>query len=350
MNLKPSWKTQLKDPLGLRMDLLGDWEAFKLHLPLLEVKAGPSGTKPAPSPIYISTKTVIAFLDRPLDLRPLFWAVDVLPYNTPREGVVKKQMKFNCATPAEVGDIEALVAACPYAYSSIIAHVESSSKFKDVRKVTVGLSKRDLLCHRSKPKGAFYNCFVVIVRVLVDDAFREFHVKVFNTGKIEVPGIQEGHHLRHVVAVLMKELNKVQPVDYVSSSEEIVLINSNFNCNYFINREQLYTVLRETYGLSAVYDPCSYPGIQCKIYFTPDCEILMTPGKGRLPVSVMIFRTGSVLIVGKCDEPVLHAVYEYLNDMFTTEYASIVDINCALVAKKAPKPKSFRKQILVELG
>jgi len=331
------------------MDLLGDWEAFLHHRPLLESKATPSGVKPEPSPIYISTKTIIAFLDQPLELTPLFWAVAVLPYNTPREGVVKKQMKFNCATPSEVADIEAQVAACPYAYSSIIAHVESASKFKDVRKVTVGLSKKDLLCHRSKPKGAFYNCFVVIVRVFVDAAFREFHVKVFNTGKIEVPGIQEEHHLRHVVTVLMAALNAVVPVAYVPQSEEIVLINSNFNCNYFINREQLYTVLRETYNLSAVYDPCSYPGIQCKIYFTPDCQISVAPGPTLLPVSVMIFRTGSVLIVGKCNEPVLHAVYAYLNELFSTEFASIVDLNCALVVKKDPKPKSFRKQILVEL-
>jgi len=319
------------------------------HRPLLESKAEPSGIKPDPSPIYISTKTVIAFLDRPLDLKPLFWAVAVLPYNTPRVGVVKKQMKFNCASTSEVNDIEALVAACPYAYSSIIAHIESAAKFKDVRKVTVGLSKKDLVTHRTKPKGAFYNCFVVIVRVFVDGAFREFHVKVFNTGKIEVPGIQEDYHLRHVVAVLMDALNAVQPVAYVPASEEIVLINSNFNCNYFINREQLYTALRETYGLSAVYDPCSYPGIQCKIYFSPEFEISVAPGPKMLPVSVMIFRTGSVLIVGKCTEEVLHAVYAYLNELFSTEFASIVDLNCAIVAKKEPKPKSFRKQILVEL-
>ena len=328
---------------------MSDWDAFMHHRPLQEAKATPSGKRPDPSPIYISTKTIIAFLDRHLELKPLFWAIPVLPYNTTREGVVKKQMKFNCSTIEEVNEIEALVKACPYAYSNVISHVESSTKFKDVRKVNVGLSKKDLISHRSKPKGAFYNCFVVIVRVFVDAAFREFHVKVFNTGKIEVPGIQDDHHLHHISAVLMASLNVVQPVAYVPSSEEIVLINSNFNCNYFINREQLYTVLREKYSLSAVYDPCSYPGIQCKIYFTQDCQISVSPGPKLLPISVMIFRTGSILIVGKCNEPILHAVYAYLNELFTKEFDSIVDLNCAVVLKKAPKQKSFRKQILIEL-
>ena len=332
---------------GRKMDLLGDWEEFMQHRPLLDAKASDSGIRPDPTAIYISTKTVIAFLDRSLVLKQLFWAISVLPYNTPRCGVVKKQMKFNCSNAEEVSEIEAVVEACPYAYSSIITHIESVTKFKDVRKITVGISKKDIVSHRTKSKGAFYNCFVVIVRVFVDGAFREFHVKVFNTGKIEIPGIKEDAHLTHVIAALMEALNAIQPVEYVHGSEEIVLINSNFNCNYFINREHLYSLLRDTYGLSAVYDPCSYPGIQCKLYFSSKFEISVSSGPAVLPVSVMIFRTGSILIVGKCTEEVLHAVYAYLNHVFALEFAHIVDLNCSIVPKKEPKIKNFRKQIMV---
>ena len=329
------------------MDLLNDWDAFMQHRPLLEATATDSGVRPAPTDIYISTKTLIAFMDRPMCLKPLFWAIQVLPYNTPTCGIVKKQMKFNCANADEVKEMEHIVESCPYAYSNIISHIESATKFKDVRKVTVGLSRKDIISHRTKTKGAFYNCFVVIVRVFVDEAFREFHVKVFNTGKIEIPGIKEDRHLQPVMDVLMLALNAIQPVEYVQKSEEIVLINSNFNCNYFINREHLYTILRETYGISAVYDPCSYPGIQCKLYFTEKFEIVVSPINGAKPVSVMIFRTGSVLIVGKCTEAVLHSVYAYLNDLFGLVFTSIVDLNCTIVPKKEPKIKNYRKQIMV---
>jgi hypothetical protein len=48
------------------------------------------------------------------------------------------------------------------------------------------------------------------------------------------------------------------------------LINSNFNCGFFINREALYDILKFKYNLQSIYDPCSYPGIQCKFYYNPD--------------------------------------------------------------------------------
>ena len=37
----------------------------------------------------------------------------------------------------------------------------------------------------------------------------------------------------------------------------------------------------------------------------------------------MIFRTGSVLIVGKCDEAVLNVIYTYLNNIFKKEFKNI---------------------------
>jgi len=329
------------------MDLLDDWEAFLQHRPLNDAAVQVPKTRPAPSDIYISTKTIIAYLDRHIDLKTLFWAVPVILYNTPHIGVVKKQMKFNCANADEIRETAERIQACPYAYSAVITHVESATKFKDVRKVTVGLSRKDVLSHRIKAKGAFYNCVVVIMRVRVDDAFREFHVKIFNTGKIEIPGIQKEEHLEVIVETLMKTLRAVQPVEFVPASEEIVLINSNFNCNFFINREKLYGLLREKYGIMTVYDPCSYPGIQCKIYFDKDANISAAPGKALSPVAAMIFRTGSVLIVGKCTEAVLHAVYKFLNDIFAVEFDAIMDATLVAPAKKAPKVKLFKRAIML---
>jgi hypothetical protein len=37
----------------------------------------------------------------------------------------------------------------------------------------------------------------------------------------------------------------------------------------------------------------------------------------------MIFRTGSVLIVGKCDESVLRIIYRFLVDILKNEYHNI---------------------------
>ena len=327
--------------------LMGDWNSFMKNEPMALAVAAEPAPIPTPSAIYISTKTYIAFLDdRQIDLAPLFWRLPVIPYNTRATGVIKKQMKFSSTTREAVAEVEAGISAYEYSTTQVMHHSESADKFKDVRKVTAGISKKDMLTFRVKPKGAFYNCFVVIVRVFVDAQFKEFHVKVFNTGKIEIPGIQDDAHLPHVVRVLVENIGRVQPISYMSGSEEIVLINSNFICRYFINREKLFAKLRYTYNVSAVYDPCSYPGIQCKLYCL-DGEVVTRPSDEAMAVSVMIFRTGSVLIVGKCTVDIIHRVYRFLNDIFRAEYKDIMDPNCIQLPKKESKSKGFRKSIFL---
>ena len=49
---------------------------------------------PEPTDIYISTKSKIAYLAQPVDLN-IFWDIHVLPYSTPQNGVIKKQIKIN---------------------------------------------------------------------------------------------------------------------------------------------------------------------------------------------------------------------------------------------------------------
>ena len=47
---------------------------------------------------------------------------------------------------------------------------------------------------------------------------------------------------------------------------ETVLINSNFNCNFYIIRNKLHHILKYNYNIHSLFDPCSYPGIQCKFF------------------------------------------------------------------------------------
>jgi hypothetical protein len=140
-----------------------------------------------------------------------------------------------------------------------------------------------------------------------------------------------------------------------------VLINSNFNCGFFINREALYDILKFKYNIQAIYDPCSYPGIQCKFYYNPDvgiqngCQISEENKhlyKNIKQVSFMIFRTGSVLIVGKCDENVLMIIYEFLKIILNNEFKNInqkisaSDLNSMVSKDKSKKVR--RKTILID--
>ena len=43
------------------------------------------------SDIYISTKTIIAYLNVAIDLNTIFWKIPVIPYSYPTDGVIKNK-------------------------------------------------------------------------------------------------------------------------------------------------------------------------------------------------------------------------------------------------------------------
>ena len=187
---------------------------------------------------------------------------------------------------------------------------------------------------------------------------------MFNTGKLEIPGVQNEvtfQLLLNQVIQILQPFVKDKVLSYKDNSEETVLINSNFNCGFFINREELYDILKMKYNIQSIYDPCSYPGIQCKFYYNPDVGIQCGSQiseenkslyKNISEVSFMIFRTGSVLIVGKCDENVLMIIYEYLKVVLNNEYKNISQKNAENFvngAKDIKKTKIRKKSIIVDI-
>jgi hypothetical protein len=299
---------------------------------------------PKSSAIYISTKTKLSYLNIPIDLKRVFWNIPVIPYAKPSDGVIKKQMKFNSLVVEDLDDIKSRLKNEEYYEEHVITSINNPTgrvKFKDIRKVSIGISKKDIMSYRCKKKSAFYNCFVLIIRMKVDSTFKEFHVKIFNTGKLEIPGIQTEIMFNKILDFIIKILQPYieEKLEYKLNSNETVLINSNFNCGFFINREILFDTLKYKYNIQAIYDPCSYPGIQCKFYYNSDLNIQSGSQiseenkhlyKNISEVSFMIFRTGSVLIVGKCDEAVLVEIYEFLKIILNNEYKQICQKNIKL--------------------
>jgi|688.fasta_scaffold356554_2 hypothetical protein len=318
---------------------------------------------PKPSDIYISTKTKIAHFNQTIDLKNVFWKINVQRYCSRSEGVIKKQMKFNSLEKKDYDEIQDNLKNEYYFDQHVITHIENATGrilFKDIRKVSVGICKKDLLQYRSKKKSAFYNCFVLIIRLLDNSSnYKEYHVKIFNTGKIEIPGVQDDMLFQRVLTLL---LSIIQPhvetqLKYKSDVYETVLINSIFKCGYNINRESLYDILKYKYNLQTIYDPCSYPGIQCKFYYNPDVAVqtgsqISEEGKKKFKninqVSFMIFRTGSVLIVGKCEESVLREIYEFIKNILVVEYKQVFEENTeSLVPVKIKKLKQRKHEFIV---
>jgi TATA-box binding protein (TBP) (component of TFIID and TFIIIB) len=335
-------------------------------------------TCPKCTPIYVSTKTKISYLSKPVDIHAAFWEIPVLKYAVPKEGTIKKQMKFSTTDPLELAAIQARLkkeAACVNEF--VIEHIENPEgriKFKDQRKISIGLCKKDIVSYRIKQKRAFFNCFVVILRITdEDDAhgnFKEMHVKVFNTGKLEIPGVKTDIMLHKVQTLLVQILKPIlgDDLDFQRDQCETVLINSNFKCGYYINRDALYHMLKYKYRINCNYDACSYPGIQCKFFYVQGMQLGEQTGqqpvhfmgdetnkhkkarndtKPHYEISFMIFRTGSVLIVGKCNEDVLHEIYDFIKTMLETEYMTIgkcLVSNDPLDKKRVPK---VRRKVLI---
>jgi TATA-box binding protein (TBP) (component of TFIID and TFIIIB) len=348
-------------------DIDDDWETFcENDLVVNDEIVEPDVSSDAPkcNNIYISTKTNISYLNQSIDLSDIFWKLPIIPYHIPTEGIIKKQMKFNSLSQEELDNVEKNIKEYDLVEQQIITRIinpEGRIKFKDVRKISIGLCKKDITSYRSKKKGAFYNCFVVILRLFYNGSFKEIHIKVFNTGKLEIPGIQSDDILIQSLNLLIKSLQPhcSKRVEYLQEKTETVLINSNFSCGYYINRDKLYDILKYKYKINSAYDPCSYPGIQCEFYYDKTlakqtgqqpCNNYSLNKEDIVKISFMIFRTGSVLIVGKCSEDVLNETYLFLKNLLESEYENIggktlPDKN--IIDKNLIKRKKIRKKIII---
>ena len=342
------------------LDIDEAWESFcnGSYDPSPIRKAPPVHALGAPraSDLYVSTKTKLSYLNSQIDLATVFWGIDIVPYHQPRVGVIKKEMKFNCETAEELAHLQSRMPKDDTVEEHVITHIENPEgriKFKDVRKVSVGICKKDLVSSRGKKKGAFYNCFVLILRVQDQGIFREIHVKVFNTGKLKIPGIQSDEVLNATLRQLITEMGPIcgsedKALECLPDRTETVLINSNFNCGYYIERQRLFEVLRDKYGMNCAYDPCSYPGIHSEFYY----KVGASTQNGRQPISdedkafnilqlhFKVFRTGSVLILGKCAESVVQEIYEFLKELLAVSFPTV---GCAIQERQAADDKDVKK-------
>jgi len=358
------------------MDLDDEWDSYLANETVTrEVEPKPESVDSLEfSELYISTKTKVLFVNQPIDINAVFWKIPVIEYWKLEAGVIKKQMKIVSKDAAEYEDLKKRLTGVGYYIDNVIKQIDNPSarriKFKDERKITIGISRKDIINSRGKIKNAFYNCFAMILRFQYQGKYKEIHVKVFNTGKLEIPGIINVELLDIVKGMILNILKPhlTDPVSFVENENEEdgnVLINSNFNCGFFINRDKLHTILRsEKYGIEAAYDPCSYPGVKCKFYFNNEVGFNGEKQNGKIQsgdrnmkmselieskkyteVSFMIFRTGSGLIVGNCSDKILFYIFDFIKNILEVEYTTIRVTNEVPIIKD--KSLKIKKRIVV---
>jgi hypothetical protein len=403
--------------------------------------------------LYISTQTKIFYLNvNSLDVDTIFWNLEVMEYGIPRMGIIKKQMRMIFKSPEEYTVYAEKIQKIPYYTENIIKQINNPNarklKFKDERKLTVGISKKDIMNCHGKEKKAFINCFAIILRIPCilsskngkenETTFHEVHVKVFNTGKITIPGIVDDNDslleitknyileilqasvstplalipedeiplLKKVVknkkGVLSAEsfyyreegedndideldrgeedrdkgendyvrdkkkklrLPKNSHIEYVKQQSG-VLINSNFNCGFYIDQMKLMTVLQEKYHLEPTYNKSNYPGVKCKFYLNNELPLDISVQSGKISeedkknrinewhlenkytkITFVIFRTGNNLILGNFSKTVLLFIFEFVKRILLTEYEEIRTYH-EEITKIAKKIKPRKKKVV----
>ena len=85
-----------------------------------------------------------------------------------------------------------------------------------------------------------------------------------------------------------------------------------------------------------------------KLYIEADNSVIANNTNAESKyISFMIFRTGSVLIVGKCNEEILTNTYNFIVNILETEQNKIMDKRCVIEPKQHVVKKKKRRIILV---
>ena len=330
------------------MDINDEWKMFLSSSNINDndkkYEAQKNERVPTPTPLYISTKTNIAYfkqqkndsiiaeidntndnkVEKEINILSLFWDVPVIPYEAPTNGILKKQILIKSEKEEDLKKIKDKLLNIKHYNELIITSINNPKgrvKFKDKRKISIGLCKKDITSFRCKQKSAFDNCVVFIMRLDIKGIFKEYHVKLFNTGKVEIPGVKDENIFNIIIENLITILKPYVDIYLLPTSNNMeVLINSNFNCGFYIKRDVLYKIMKFEKNIATIYDPCMYPGIQCKYNYEIKNDDGTTTNK---KVSFMIFRTGSVLIMGKCKEYILFEMYEFISKILIDKYESI---------------------------
>ena len=110
----------------------------------------------------------------------------------------------------------------------------------------------------------------------------------------------------------------------------IVLINSDFDVKFKIDRAKLYDILVNDYKFYASYEPCIYPGINSKFYWNTSyfdepyegvCYCTKTckgkgcgTGNGNCKrITIAIFQSGRILITGGRNREQITKSYNFIN-------------------------------------
>ena len=188
-----------------------------------------------------------------------------------------------------------------------------------------GFSKKMLRKKRKKTKKKiFYN--QATLHVVHDNKI--MNVKLFNNGKIQITGLKKEDQGIILIQNLIQYFQNISIFDKEVSivDHKLVLINSDFDIGFEINREILHQEIIDS-GIYSSYEPCNYPGVNIKYFINQNqfdgiccCESLCN-GKGRADgdgkckkVTIAVFKSGKIIITGGQNIDQLETSYRFIKN------------------------------------
>lgn len=170
------------------------------------------------------------------------------------------------------------------------------------------------------------------------------NVKLFNNGKVQMTGLKYEDQGKEVLEGLIEIILQVQEEnksngildkDVFSTKDNIqyekyrvVLINSDFDIGFPINRENLHReMVSPEVQMYSSFEPCIYPGVNIKYFYNKDhedgvCQCnRVCNGKGLgngdgdcKKVTIAVFMSGKAIITGAMCKDQLTIAHDYITE------------------------------------
>ena len=226
-------------------------------------------------------------------------------------------------------NIEKLYESIPI--DDIVKFIEYKTKYKGYSK------KLDKKVRKNKVKRTFFNQSTI--HIYHNDKI--VNVKIFNNGNIQMTGLKYENQGKEVLSIVKDIfIDKNKKIKFFENTNidileyRIVLINSDFDIGYTLNREKLHRKIIDL-GMYSTYEPCMYPGVNIKYYYNTSygkCGICKCDckcnGKGDgykngdcKRVAIAVFASDKIIITGgKSKEQLVesdHFITKVLSDKET---------------------------------
>ena len=199
---------------------------------------------------------------------------------------------------------------------------------------------------KKKGTDSFYNSFDVKISIFdhLLKVFSNVSIFIFPNGKVKAAGAKTVNTIHILIEELINIINYVKgtvenPESLAAENIKIQMICSDFKIKpikentdgWCLKQEELKNILVNEYSLSATFSSLSrYPGINLKF------PSVIEPDKN---ISLLIFRSGSIIITGGKNAKDLSNCYKFITKMITNNAATLFyhDINEEIKQKKKKK-------------